>query len=142
MAGKQNAQIQLGIEMLLDRACPGGGWNAGNGVAFGVALAPHAEATAIALLALQGTDASRCRLVKDSLGRLIKQTSQCRGITSAAWAIIAFHAYQIESGVVSERLDHLAQLVSPADRIDNATLAVAALALGAASGRNPFEVAA
>ena len=31
----------IGASMLLDRMCPGGGWNSGNGVAFGVALAPH-----------------------------------------------------------------------------------------------------
>jgi hypothetical protein len=38
--------------MMLDRKCPDGGWNAGNGVVFGVALAPHIDANAIALLAL------------------------------------------------------------------------------------------
>ncbi len=40
--------------MLLDRVCPGGGWNAGNGVVYGVALAPHPDDTAIALLARMG----------------------------------------------------------------------------------------
>ena len=35
-----NERISLGISMLLDRMCPGGGWNAGNGIAFGVAYAP------------------------------------------------------------------------------------------------------
>ena len=40
------------MEMLLDRACPDGGWNAGNGVVYGTALAPHPDDTAIALLAL------------------------------------------------------------------------------------------
>ena len=38
---------------VLDRACPDGGWNAGNGVVYGVPLAPHLDDTAIALLALQ-----------------------------------------------------------------------------------------
>ncbi len=142
MAATRNDRIRLGIEMLLDRACPGGGWNAGNGVAFGVALAPHVEATAIALLALQKTEASRHRIVKDSLGWLIAQTGQCRGITSTAWAVLALHAYQLESDVISERLDHLAKLVAPPDRLDNATLAVTALALDAASGQNAFEVPA
>ena len=37
----------------MDRACPGGGWNAGNGVVYGTALAPHPDDTAIALLALR-----------------------------------------------------------------------------------------
>jgi hypothetical protein len=135
MAGKRTYRIQLGIEMLLDRACPGGGWNAGNGVAFGVALAPHTEPTAIALLALQRTDAARRRIVQDALGWLTAEVGQCRGISSTAWAIIALRAH----GVGSD-LNHLAKLASPPERLDNATLAIAALALDAASGRNAFEV--
>jgi len=42
-------RIERGIEMLLDRVCPGGGWNAGNGVVYGVPVAPHPDDTAIAL---------------------------------------------------------------------------------------------
>ena len=32
-----NDRINVGTAMLLDRMCPGGGWNAGNSIAFGVA---------------------------------------------------------------------------------------------------------
>ena len=46
------SRIDCGIQMLLDRACPGGGWNAGNGVVYGEPVAPHADDTAVALLAL------------------------------------------------------------------------------------------
>src|SRR5579863_2659630 len=46
-------RINLGVEMLSDRVCVAGGWNAGNSVVYGVPLRPHVEATAIALLALQ-----------------------------------------------------------------------------------------
>jgi hypothetical protein len=46
-------RIQLGTAMLYDRACPEGGWNAGNGVVLGSALKPHIDPTAIALLALK-----------------------------------------------------------------------------------------
>jgi hypothetical protein len=138
VAGRQIGRIQLGIEMLLDRACPGGGWNAGNGVAFGVGLAPHVEATAIALLALQRTEASDQRIVRDSLDWLITQTGRCRGITSTAWAIIALHAH----GVGSDDLNYFAKLVTPPERLDNAALAIAALAFDAASGRHAFEVPA
>ena len=49
-------RIRLGVEMLLDRVCPGGGWNSGNSIVYGVPLLPHVEATAIALLALQGEE--------------------------------------------------------------------------------------
>src|ERR1035437_2285396 len=46
-------RLNLGAEMLLDRACPKGGWNAGNGVVYGVPLRPHIDATALALAALR-----------------------------------------------------------------------------------------
>ncbi len=46
-------RIRLGVDMLLDRVCVGGGWNSGNSVVYAAALPAHVEATAIALLALQ-----------------------------------------------------------------------------------------
>jgi hypothetical protein len=49
-------RVDLGASMLLDRMCPGGGWNSGNGIAFGVPLAPHIDATSIALLALASNE--------------------------------------------------------------------------------------
>ena len=42
----------MGTAMLLDRACEGGGWNAGNSSVYGVPLRPQPDATAAALLAL------------------------------------------------------------------------------------------
>jgi hypothetical protein len=54
--------------MLLDRACPTGGWNAGNGVVYGVALKPHIDATATALLAMQGwQELSDCKKITVAL---------------------------------------------------------------------------
>ena len=52
-------RVKLGSNMLFDRMCPGGGWNSGNGIAFGVPVAPHIDATSIALLALTGHEADR-----------------------------------------------------------------------------------
>src|SRR5215475_5417890 len=46
-------RVSLAIEMLVDRACLSGGWNAGNGVVYGAALRAHPDDTAIALLALR-----------------------------------------------------------------------------------------
>jgi hypothetical protein len=46
-------RLALGCSMLLDRMCPGGGWNAGNSVVYGVALSPHIDATSIALAGLR-----------------------------------------------------------------------------------------
>lgn len=38
--GQAAGRVNLGIDMLRDRACPGGGWNAGNGVVDGTPVAP------------------------------------------------------------------------------------------------------
>jgi hypothetical protein len=43
--GELEKRMRLGAEMLLDRACPEGGWNAGNAVVYGVPLRPHIDAT-------------------------------------------------------------------------------------------------
>jgi hypothetical protein len=54
VAGRElDSRLRLGIEMLLDRACPQGGWNAGNAVVYGVPLRPHVDTTALALAALR-----------------------------------------------------------------------------------------
>jgi hypothetical protein len=51
--GELQRRLRLGTEMLIDRACPDGGWNAGNAVVYGVPLRPHIDTTALALLALR-----------------------------------------------------------------------------------------
>jgi hypothetical protein len=45
--------VREGEAMLYDRVCPDGGWNYGNSVVFGEALAPYPDTTALALIALQ-----------------------------------------------------------------------------------------
>jgi hypothetical protein len=46
-------RIQMGEKMLYDRACPGGGWNAGNPLVYGVPGIPRISPTVWALLALR-----------------------------------------------------------------------------------------
>jgi hypothetical protein len=41
--GIQSVRVNGAEEMLLDRACPAGGWNAGNSVVMGVPLDPHPD---------------------------------------------------------------------------------------------------
>ena len=48
---------QLGTSLLYDRLCPGGGWNAGNPMVYGVPGEPLAGPTVWALLALHGEPA-------------------------------------------------------------------------------------
>jgi len=138
-------RLRIGREMLMDRACPQGGWNAGNSRVFGVALEPHIDATAIAMLALQGTAAQNDGLVSRSFDQLLVRTRQCRGASSLAWSLLALHAWRQHSrpaGEITERVAQLERLLDSSERIvDNSTLAVSALALDAVtSDRNPFEV--
>jgi len=47
-------EIADGLRVLADRECAGGGWNYGNRVVYGEALAPFVQTTATAVIALQG----------------------------------------------------------------------------------------
>jgi hypothetical protein len=138
-------RVELGTSMLLDRMCPGGGWNSGNGIAFGVVVAPHLDATSIALLALteQNSDPS----VQISLHWLLNHIAGCPSPYSLAWGILAIAAFREISPEAREslygRAEELIHLTDQAaEVVDNATLAVCVLALEAIAGDNVFEVKA
>jgi hypothetical protein len=136
-------RIDTGISMLLDRMCPGGGWNAGNGVAFGVPYAPHIDATSTALLALAGHEKEPS--VQDSLGWLLARLPRCPSPYSLAWGIIALAVYRRMGDEVRETVDRdtealAALLQNPAVTDDICTLAACALAFEAVEGDNVFEV--
>jgi hypothetical protein len=134
-------RLTLGISMLFDRICPGGGWNAGNGVAFGVALTPYVDATSIALLAARGHEHDAA---KASLSWLATRIRDCRSPYSLAWGILALAAYHEETEL-RDALVHASNAVLAAiekDRsaLDTATLAICALELEAVDGENVFAV--
>ena len=84
-------RVERGVEMLLDRVCPDGGWNAGNGVVYGVPVAPHPDDTAIALLALR--EHERHPVVQSSIHYLERIAPSLTAPWSLAWAILALAAY-------------------------------------------------
>jgi hypothetical protein len=136
-----NERVTLGISMLFDRICPGGGWNAGNGVAFGVALAPYVDATSIALLAARGHEYPA---VKASLSWLATRIRDCRSPYSLAWGILASKAYHEATELRYASVDAsnavLAAIEKDRSAMDTATLAICALALEAVDGENAFAV--
>jgi hypothetical protein len=139
-----HTRLRLGAEMLLDRACPGGGWNAGNPVVYGVPLRPHVDATAIALAALRMR--YQHPTVSASLDWLLTQTPWCSPY-SLAWLAIALDLYRDVHADVDAILyaiqEHLAARIDdPRSIPDTSTIALAALALGLETGDNPFEVRA
>jgi hypothetical protein len=137
-----DTRVRLGAAMLLDRACVGGGWNAGNAVVYGVPLRPHIDATAIALAALRRHYQNP--IVRDSLTWLLNRV-QCPSAYSLAWSILAVAAYRdVRADVIpalSAACNRLADLVEdPRGIQDTSTIALAALALDVDSNDNPFEV--
>jgi hypothetical protein len=128
--------------LLLDRVCPGGGWNAGNAIAYGVPLRPHIDATAMALAALRFHH--NLPIVRDSLTWILNRID-CPSAYSLAWVILSSAAYKNLRSDVSPALeiarDRLAALVDDAGAIqDTSTIALAALALEAETANNPLEV--
>jgi hypothetical protein len=135
-------RLRLGVEMLLDRVCPGGGWNVGNAVVYGVPLCPHIDATAIALAALRFHH--NLPIVRDSLTWILNRID-CPSAYSLAWVILSAAAYTDLNSDVLPALDmardRLAALVDdPREVQDTSTIALAALALEPETAINPFEV--
>ena len=136
-------RIDIGVSMLLDRACPRGGWNAGNGTAFGMPYAPYIDATGLALLAL-GEHKKEPR-VEASLAWLVNRLPRCRSPYSLAWGLLALAAYREISSELNQTVglatNELTALIEKGvGTNDICTLAVCALALEAAEGDNVFEV--
>ena len=127
--------------MLLDRMCPGGGWNAGNSLAFGVPYSAYIDATSLALLALRGHEDQSG--VPHSLTWLRGRIDDCPALYSLAWGILALSVYRHTNEEVLARANQALVAIAPRliDVLDTGTLALSALALDALQGDNAFEVA-
>jgi hypothetical protein len=82
---------KLAEAMLYDRMCPGGGWNCGNPLVYGVAGEPLVIPTAFALLALRHRWGRSENIM--SLNWLENTVPKIRGLTSLALARLCVEAY-------------------------------------------------
>jgi len=134
--GRAPHRVTLGIEMLMDRACPSGGWNAGNGVVYGTPLAPHVDDTAVALLALSER---KEHLVAQSGVLWLERTAQgLRSPWSLAWVVLALAAHGMPIEFLLTRLRSLPDLAAIED---TSTVAEVSLALGGHDTLSAFGVA-
>jgi len=85
-----SARRQLAVELLYDRMCPGGGWNCGNPMVYGVAGEPLVLPTSWALLALRDQPSHEKKTA--SLAWLQQAYPQVRSLASLAVAKIALQA--------------------------------------------------
>jgi len=129
-------RIALGTEMLRDRACPQGGWNAGNGIVLGSPLTPHIDTTAIALLALtEPADGTAAQ----ALNWLRAFCVECSSGYGIAWATIAFIVHQDDAA--KHCIGSLHRALSSRNAISNIeTLSLTSIAINAGQGNpNPFS---
>jgi hypothetical protein len=92
--------IADGIGVLRNRECVGGGWNYGNRVVLGVDLPPYTQTTAVALLALQGSEKD---VRRRGLARLRSLWREERaGGLSLAVAVAALRALDDQDAVPAE----------------------------------------
>ena len=125
----KSVRIERANAMLLDRACLGGGWNAGNSVVFGVALDPHPDFTSMSLLALRGRSPSQADPIRLALDYLVNKLTSGRSTYSLAWGVMALSAYD---DLRAEQLLHQLESVlsgSSAANLPPPILALAVLAL-------------
>jgi hypothetical protein len=122
--------------MLIDSACPGGGWNAGNGMVYGAPLLPHVDDTAVALLAL--CKKKQHPLIQSGVLWLEGTVQGLRSPWSMAWAVLALaaHGRPLESLLTCLRYFH-----DLSDVADTSTLAVVSLALDCLATLADFGVA-
>jgi hypothetical protein len=128
-------RLRKGTAMLLDRACPGGGWNAGNSVVCGVPLSPHLDTTAVALLALNGEDGNH-PTIQASLRWLQESIKSCRSFYGLAWAMLALKAHTQFTDLISEPIATLANAGGPPSDVE--TMALTCLCLQTLNGQHAF----
>jgi hypothetical protein len=117
-------RLDLGTAMLLDRDCTGGGWNAGNGVAFGIPLEPHADVTSLALIAL--LPHRNHPTVQASLSWLKNRLPTLNSLNSVSWTAMALATYGCDTSQAVEKLAGLAGREIARSEVEGASLCVLA----------------
>lgn len=98
-------RIRLGEKMLLDRACPGGGWNAGNPLVYGVPGVPRISPTVWALLALRNHRDRTATL--EGREWLHQRYQSLRSPASLALACLCLKVYGRAAGAIETQLGEL-----------------------------------
>lgn len=99
------SRVRLGEAMLRDRLCPGGGWNCGNPVVYGVPGVPQVSSTAWALMALRHHP--EWPEVQQSLAWLEDHSKSIQSPGSLALALLTLNAYGRPGDHLPESLQFL-----------------------------------
>jgi hypothetical protein len=97
-----NDRIDIAERMLIDRACPVGGWNYGNAHVYDSDLLPHVPTTALGLLAMQ--DHRTHPVIQRSLGRLQQDATSERSPLALSLSSICLRVYGVPAAAVDQQL--------------------------------------
>jgi hypothetical protein len=97
--GEAERRLRLAETMLCDRMCPGGGWNCGNPMVYGVPGEPQVTSTVWALLALR--ENRERPEVQQSLAWLEGFADSIKSPASLALRAIALRAYGNSTGIAT-----------------------------------------
>lgn len=126
---RESPRVPIGVDMLRDRACTAGGWNAGNSVVFGVHLDPHPDFTAMALLALRAFVSDADPIVEKGLAYLGSRIRSLTSPYSLAWTVLALTAYDSDDAAACRQCLSECLQSEAIERMPVRTLALCALAL-------------
>jgi hypothetical protein len=98
----ETARIAESVQYLVNRRCPGGGWNVGNPVMFNAALPARAHPTAWTLLALAHTDPQA--VLDEDLESLRAEMLRDDGIQALSWGSLALSMFGVQEELAFWRL--------------------------------------
>lgn len=130
----QHSRISQGLDMLLDRQLPKGGWNSGNTLVFGKELYPLPECTGIALQALAGN--TERQAIERSLSYLLEQLPHLRTPVSLGWALLGLSAWGEQPVQSEEMIDQSLHLQKRHGPYSLPSLALLMCAANASYGEN------
>ncbi len=126
------ARIDEGERMILDRTCPGGGWNYGNSRVLNEDLWPYSDTTALALIALQ--DAPVGEEIEASLEALQRMLEHNQSGLALSLSILCFRLYDRPTEALEARLvERLDEVVAYGE---TRSIALSSMALDRTT--NPF----
>ena len=119
------SRVEEAERLLADRACPGGGWNYGNGLVYGKDLPAHVPVTAVAVLAMQ--DLKDLAIVKSAIAFLAAHAGAEGSSAAVALGWMALRVGGVDDVSVHEALYARVAIAEEFGNVANAAMLLYAL---------------
>lgn len=106
----KHTRTQQGVEVLLDRVIPGGGWNYGNPEVLGQQLRPFPGTTGLVLVAMNGEP--RSEPIEASIQYLLSELRRVRAPITLSWGLMGLSAWHETPREAPEWLSECAERIA------------------------------